>query len=62
MEHFLQRSVEVGYNITQDDDSIGDMALEDVLCDDGLNSMDHPTGRNINEKPDFEKLFQLDFE
>lgn len=38
------------------------MDLEDVLSEEGLNSMDHPTGRNISEKPDFEKLFQLDFE
>jgi hypothetical protein len=57
MEHFLNRSVEVGYSISQDEDSVGDMDLDEVLDEDHLNSMDYPTGRELNEKPDFEKLF-----
>ena len=57
MEHFLQRSVDVGYKINEDADSCDDLALEDVLNEDGLNSFDHPIGRNSNEKQDFEKLF-----
>jgi hypothetical protein len=54
MEHFLTRCVQVSYKISQDDDSAGDMALDDVLNEEHLNSMDYPTGRNLTEKPDFE--------
>ena len=62
MEHFLHRSGEVDYSISEYDYSCGEIALEDVYNEDGLNSFDHPLGRSINEKPDFEKLFQLNFE
>jgi len=57
MEHFLHRSGEVDYSISEYDYSCGEIALEDVYNEDGLNSFDHPLGRSINEKPDFEKLF-----
>ena len=56
MEYFLGRAVAVGYSITDDND------MEDEMNEDAAMDIPTATQNSDKDKPDFEKLFKLNFD